>query len=110
MGMHYDFEFTTLLYISPTYVIFTHQGTKCQIILILKKRSIWKHSTTLQLNFQEARGQVLPAYNNQWLDLKRSLLYDMNNKQSFLDILEDFKIKYTPEKAVKKITKSRVEG
>ena len=34
----------------------------------------------------------------------------MNNKQSFLDILEDFKIKYTPEKAVKKITKSRVEG
>jgi len=59
---------------------------------------------------KEARGQVLPAYNNQWLDLKRSLLYDMNNKQSFLDILEDFKIKYTPEKAVKKITKSRVEG
>ena len=64
----------------------------------------------IHLYFQEARGQVLPAYNNQWLDLKRSLLYDMNNKQSFLDILEDFKIKYTPEKAVKKITKSRVEG
>jgi len=60
---------------------------------------------------KEARGQVLPAYNNQWLDLKRSLLYD-NNRQSFLDILEDFKIKYSPEapKAIKKVTKSRVEG
>jgi len=58
---------------------------------------------------KEARGQVLPAYNNQWLNLKRSLLYD-NNQQSFLDILEDFKIKYSSERAVKKVTKSRVEG
>jgi len=58
---------------------------------------------------KEARGQVLPAYNNQWLDLQRSLLQD-GNRQSFLDVLEDFKIKYNQDKIIKKSTKSRVEG
>jgi len=58
---------------------------------------------------KEARGQVLPAYNNQWLDLQRSLLQD-GNRQSFLDVLEDFKIKYNQDKVIKKSTKSRVEG
>merc|ERR1711963_1355597 len=59
---------------------------------------------------KEARGQVLPAYNNQWLDLQKSLL-NGGNRQSFLDVLEDFKIKYNQQdKMIKKVTKSRVEG
>ena len=44
---------------------------------------------------KEARGQILPAYSNQWLDLQRSMLQDKdlfsNEKQSFMDVLEDFK-------------------
>lgn len=49
---------------------------------------------------KEARGQLLPAYNNEWLDLQRSLLYHgdiniyLNNRQSFLDVLEDFKVMF----------------
>jgi len=58
---------------------------------------------------KEARGQVLPAYNNQWLNLQKSML-NVGNRQSFLDVLEDFKLKYNQDKVIKKITKSRVEG
>merc|ERR1711971_926577 len=65
------------------------------------------HSIPIYSN--EARGQVLPAYNNQWLNLQKSML-NVGNRQSFLDVLEDFKIKYNQDKVIKKITKSRVEG
>ena len=46
---------------------------------------------------KEARGQILPAYSNQWLDLQRSMLQDKDifattEKQSFMDVLEDFKV------------------
>jgi hypothetical protein len=51
----------------------------------------------------------LPAYNNQWLNLQKSML-NGGSRQSFLDVLEDFKIKYNQDKVIKKITKSRVEG
>merc|ERR1711982_19924 len=50
---------------------------------------------------KEARGQVLPAYNNQWLDLQRSMIQDKDifaPKQSFMDVLEDFKVKLRQEK------------
>jgi len=51
---------------------------------------------------KEARGQILPAYSNQWLDLQRSMLQDKdlfsNEKQSFMDVLEDFKVKLHQEK------------
>ena len=44
---------------------------------------------------KEARGQILPAYSNQWLDLQRSMIQDKDifaPKQSFMDVLEDFKV------------------
>jgi len=65
---------------------------------------------------KEARGQLLPAYNNEWLDLQRSLLYHgdiniyLNNRQSFLDVLEDFKIKfYNTNEKLKKSPGNRLE-
>ena len=56
---------------------------------------------------KEARGQILPAYSNQWLDLQRSMLQDKdlfsNEKQSFMDVLEDFKVRLkTYSKPIKK--------
>merc|ERR1712012_171680 len=50
---------------------------------------------------KEARGQILPAYSNQWLDLQRSMIQDKDifaPKQSFMDVLEDFKVKLRQEK------------
>lgn len=44
---------------------------------------------------KEARGQILPAYSNQWLDLQRSMLQNKDifaPQQSFMDVLEDFKV------------------
>ena len=45
---------------------------------------------------KEARGQVLPAYSNHWLELQRSMLQNLNlsqlRSQSFMDVLEDFKV------------------
>jgi len=66
---------------------------------------------------KEARGQVLPAYSNTWLEFQRSMRFDIDahltsrsNKQSFLDVLEDFKVKYNHDKILpKKISKSRVD-
>lgn len=44
---------------------------------------------------KEARGQVLPAYSNQWLQLQLSMLHENQKqpRQSFMDVLEDFKVK-----------------
>jgi len=50
---------------------------------------------------KEARGQILPAYSNQWLDLQRSMLQNKDifaPQQSFMDVLEDFKVKLHQEK------------
>ena len=44
---------------------------------------------------KEARGQILPAYSNQWLDLQRSMLQNKElfaPQKSFMDVLEDFKV------------------
>merc|ERR1719510_2138354 len=65
---------------------------------------------------KEARGQLLPAYNNEWLDLQRNMLYHkdiniyLNNRQSFLDVLEDFKIKfYNTQDKLKKTSGARLD-
>lgn len=50
---------------------------------------------------KEARGQILPAYSNKWLDLQRSMLHDKTifaPQQSFMDVLEDFKVKLHQDK------------
>ena len=63
---------------------------------ILQGESPTIHS--IPIYSKEARGQLLPAYNNEWLDLQRNMLYHkdiniyLNNRQSFLDVLEDFKV------------------
>ena len=55
-----------------------------------------KHS--IPIYSKEARSQVLPAYNNTWLELQRSMYLDkdlsiyLKNRQSFLNCLEDFKV------------------
>ena len=64
---------------------------------ILQGESPTIHS--IPIYSKEARGQLLPAYNNDWLDLQRTMLYNhkdvniyLNNRQNFLDVLEDFKV------------------
>jgi len=89
----------------PIYSKYYRESPQSVMIFDSKKKS----STEIVAQFEEARGQVLPAYNNQWLNLQKSML-NVGNRQSFLDVLEDFKLKYNQDKVIKKITKSRVEG
>jgi len=81
---------------------------------ILQGESPTIHS--IPIYSKEARGQLLPAYNNEWLDLQRNMLYHkdiniyLNNRQSFLDVLEDFKIKfYNTKDKIKKTSGARLD-
>ncbi len=62
---------------------------------------------------KEARGQVLPAYSNYWLELQKTIIDRNEQRQSFIDVLEDFKIKFSQQEqkltCLKKGSKSRVE-
>lgn len=47
---------------------------------------------------KEARGQILPAYSNYWLELQKSMISKQESKQSFMEVLQDFKVKYNNKK------------
>jgi hypothetical protein len=81
---------------------------------ILQGESPTIHS--IPIYSKEARGQLLPAYNNEWLDLQRNMFYHkdiniyLNNRQSFLDVMEDFKIKfYNTKDKLKKTSGARLD-
>jgi hypothetical protein len=63
---------------------------------ILSEASPTLHS--IPIYSKEARGQILPAYNNEWLSLRKSMMMEkemnvyLKHRPSFLEVLEDFKV------------------